>query len=59
MCLSLGWTFHAQFGGATYVYQIYLCFANFLDVSSSLVDGGGPDRSKSTYETSLSLILSF
>ena len=31
-----------QFGGATFVYHIYFCFAILLDVSSSLLDGGGP-----------------
>ena len=59
MCLSLSWTFHIQFGGIFYVYQIYFRVANFLDVSSALLDESGPGRSKSTYETILSLIRSF
>ena len=63
MCFSPGWTLHVQFGGASYVYQLYFHFANLLDdldfISLSLLDGCGPGRSKSTYETVLSLIQSF
>jgi hypothetical protein len=59
MCVSHGWTFHVQFGGATHVYQSYFRFTNLLNVLSSLVDGGGPGRSKSTYKIVLSLIRYF
>jgi hypothetical protein len=46
-----------------YVYQLYLRVFNLLNASdffsSSLLDGGGPGRSKSKYETVLSFICSF
>ena len=59
MCHSPGWTLYIQFGGDSYVYELYFHVANLLDdsdfISSSFLDGGGPGRSK----TFLSLIQSF
>ena len=63
MCHSPSWTLYIQFGGVSYVYQLYFRAANLLDdldfISSSFLDGSRPGRSKSTYETILSLIWSF
>ena len=43
-----------QIGGATFLYHIYFRFVILLDVSSFLLDGGGPGRNNSLYETVLS-----
>ena len=63
MCLSLDWTIYVQFGGVSYVYQLYFRVANLLDdsdfISSSFFYGSGPGRSKSMYEIILSLVWSF
>ena len=33
MCLSPSWALHIQFGGVSYVYQLYFHVANLLDDS--------------------------